>query len=104
MAKAFVFFLIFIGMIIQATACLHPLLVRTNGCPSYGRPDLAECVKHLQTLLNCGWAGLSVDGCFGKLTFDAVVRFQTVQKLELIDGIVGKETWPKLHTLKCVLW
>jgi N-acetylmuramoyl-L-alanine amidase len=59
-----------------------------------------EVVKELQTLLNklnfkCG----NVDGHFGKLTKDALIRFQKVYLPYEVDGLCGKNTWSKLIEL-----
>ena len=53
-------------------------------------------VKALQILLNGnGYSCGSVDGEFGAKTYDAVVKFQKANKLN-VDGIVGAQTWSKL--------
>ena len=53
-------------------------------------------VKALQILLNGnGYSCGSVDGEFGAKTYDAVVKFQKANKLD-VDGIVGAQTWSKL--------
>lgn len=54
-------------------------------------------VSDLQTKLNLvSGAGLSVDGSFGKLTYNAVVAFQRAFGLS-VDGQVGNQTWTKLN-------
>jgi Rv2525c-like, glycoside hydrolase-like domain/Putative peptidoglycan binding domain len=56
--------------------------------------DTGGAVKLLQSLLNGRpiQPGLTVDGDFGPLTRDAVVRVQTNNHLT-VDGIVGPQTW-----------
>lgn len=52
-------------------------------------------VRELQTGLNKLGNQLTVDGHFGPLTEDAVLRFQRETELEA-DGIVGPKTWDAL--------
>ena len=53
----------------------------------------------LQNYLNIlGYECGSADGIFGKKTLAAVKEFQKAYKLKK-DGIVGRETWTKLHEL-----
>jgi peptidoglycan hydrolase-like protein with peptidoglycan-binding domain len=68
----------------------QPLTKRGNiGCP----------VPELQEALNATGEALVVDGIFGPSTQAAVRRFQTAHHPPLaIDGEVGTNTWPVLHT------
>ncbi|MET9149483.1 MULTISPECIES: peptidoglycan-binding domain-containing protein [unclassified Streptomyces] len=65
---------------------------------SYGASGSA--VKALQCELNLTLSGpgLAVDGVFGGLTRNAVVRFQGCFNLAQ-DGIVGPNTWSSLDAL-----
>lgn len=64
-----------------------------------------SCVKHLQWYLNtrvvrtltnsCGH--IAIDGSFGPITRDRVVKYQTAQRLSA-DGVVGPQTWGNLHS------
>lgn len=56
--------------------------------PLLKRGSTGRYVEALQVALG----GLTVDGSFGKLTYDAVVAFQKENKLES-DGEVGRLTW-----------
>lgn len=63
---------------------------------------VGEDVRNLQSYLiklgyGCGPDG--ADGDFGTNTYNAVIRFQSNQKIE-VDGIVGNETW---NTIKKAL-
>lgn len=58
--------------------------------PLLRQGDRGDAVKDLQALL-----GLTVDGDFGPMTKQAVVKFQKSKKL-YADGIVGKNTWAAL--------
>lgn len=49
----------------------------------------------LQKLLNANGARLAVDGEFGNETEKAVISFQHARRMTN-DGIVGKETWPRI--------
>ena len=55
-------------------------------------------VKALQTALNKAGFPVAVDGIFGAKTTTAVKKYQQANGLT-VDGIVGPETWNKLHTL-----
>jgi N-acetylmuramoyl-L-alanine amidase len=62
--------------------------------------DKNKWVGELQTLLNklnfkCG----KVDNHFGKLTKDALIRFQKVYLPYEVDGLCGKNSWGKLIEL-----
>lgn len=61
-----------------------------------GHCDLVSGAE-LQTLLNAHGEALKVDGHFGKLTDEAVSRFQERRGLTT-DGIVGSRTWTALET------
>jgi hypothetical protein len=61
-----------------------------------GHCDLVSGAE-LQTLLNAHGEALKVDGHFGKLTDEAVSRFQARRGLTT-DGIVGSRTWTALET------
>lgn len=50
-----------------------------------------EAVKDLQRFLNTQGSNLSVDGDFGPITEQAVIRFQQRESLT-VDGIVGEQT------------
>ena len=52
-------------------------------------------VRELQTGLNRWGTRLTVDGRFGPITEEAVLRFQQEQGLEA-DGVVGPQTWRAL--------
>jgi peptidoglycan hydrolase-like protein with peptidoglycan-binding domain len=55
-----------------------------------------ERVRTIQWNLNQQiGAGLSVDGVFGPLTRNAVIRFQQICGIG-VDGKVGNQTWPRL--------
>ena len=56
--------------------------------PLLKRGNTGRYVEALQVALG----GLTVDGSFGKLTYNAVVAFQREKKLES-DGEVGQLTW-----------
>lgn len=61
----------------------------------FRRGDKNPGVGVLQKLLNANGAHLDVDGEFGQLTEKAVKTFQRSNRLG-VDGIVGRDTWPKL--------
>jgi hypothetical protein len=63
-------------------------LVFKEGCKGNGP-------REIQVGLNKPGYSLIVDGEFGPLTEEAVIKFQTAQGLEA-DGIVGKDTWAVL--------
>ncbi|MCX3064082.1 peptidoglycan-binding domain-containing protein [Streptomyces beihaiensis] len=62
---------------------------------SYG--DTGAAVKELQCELNANVTGadLKVDGIFGGLTYNAVIKFQGCFSLKQ-DGIVGPQTWHEM--------
>lgn len=51
----------------------------------------------LQKLLNRTGIAVDVDGEFGPQTQAGVMRFQRMHDL-VVDGIVGRETWPRVST------
>lgn len=54
-------------------------------------------VREVQCILNVTrGAGLAEDSNFGQRTHNAVVAFQTAYGLQR-DGVVGAQTWAKLH-------
>ncbi|MEA4847044.1 MAG: cell wall hydrolase [Clostridiaceae bacterium] len=55
----------------------------------------AAVVQLQQALKNKGFSPGSADGIYGKLTENAVIKFQQANKLR-IDGIAGRETQSKL--------
>jgi len=57
--------------------------------------DRYPAVGVLQKLLNRAGEALAADGSFGTKTRDAVRRFQRANGLK-VDGVVGKDTFPKL--------
>ena len=59
--------------------------------------DKIPTVAVLQKLLNRTGASLVVDGIFGNRTRAAVKNFQKPRKLAQ-DGIVGKDTWPRIRS------
>src|ERR1022692_802107 len=61
------------------------------------RGDKLPSVGVLQKLLNRTGASLAPDGEFGQKTETAVRVFQRAHRLNP-DGIVGKDTWPRLAT------
>ena len=63
--------------------------------------DTGSEVKHLQDALNIAGSKLDIDGDFGKLTEEAVTRFQIEYGLTP-DGIVGDKTWKILDLV--TLW
>jgi hypothetical protein len=71
------------------------------------RGDQLPAVGVLQKLLNRGEAKLVADGIFGPHTEAAVREFQRVRHMG-VDGIVGKDTWPRvsaganLRILDCI--
>lgn len=59
--------------------------------------DSGDEVKTLQTQLNQNGYNLDVDGVFGNNTYNAVIDYQTKNKLA-VDGVVGNETWGSLNS------
>lgn len=58
--------------------------------------DSGPAVKALQCELNrtLRWSNLDVDGIFGQQTYNAVIRFQDSDCMDIdVDGIVGPVTW-----------
>jgi len=72
----------------QTWAPRYARLTFKSGCVGGG-------VRELQTGLNKLGNSLSVDGRFGPMTEEAVLKFQQEQGLEA-DGIVGPATWNAL--------
>ncbi len=66
------------------------------GMPLVRVGDKGVYVIKLQTVLNTLGAELDADGKFGSKTRDAVVKFQSRNKL-LVDGVVGPQTWGALR-------
>lgn len=63
---------------------------------SLKKGDTGEDVKQVQTLLSqAGYYSAKIDGNFGSLTYEAVVKFQKQYQL-LVDGVVGNQTFNKL--------
>lgn len=78
----------------NATNSYDDEYIRTLPLLKYGSRNVY--VKILQLLLNYyAQEKLDLDGEFGTLTKDAVVKYQTANHLE-VDGVVGKETWSQL--------
>jgi hypothetical protein len=70
--------------------------------PLVRRGSTGPALVELQNLLNTKLVpspGLNPDGAFGKLTYNAVVRYQTDNWL-VIDGVVGPCTWNALLGLE----
>lgn len=67
---------------------VYTRLTFASGCMGNG-------VRELQTGLNLLGNTLNVDGRFGPLTEEAVIKFQQEQGLEA-DGVVGPNTWSVL--------
>lgn len=59
------------------------------------RGDKGPAVKRVQEWLNLHGYGLGIDGDFGRVSEDAVRRFQRAKRLRQ-DGRVGKRTFDKL--------
>ena len=76
-----------------ATTCI---VTRVLSWPLTVQGDTGERVRTIQWNLNAQiGAGLSVDGVFGPLTRNAVIRFQQICRIQ-VDGKVGNQTWPRL--------
>ena len=58
----------------------------------------AEVVKLQEILKQINFYSGVIDGIFGSVTKDAVVRFQREYGL-VADGIVGSKTWFKLNEI-----
>lgn len=56
----------------------------------------AEVIKLQEILTKINFYSGAIDGIFGSVTKDAVVRFQQNNGL-VADGIVGSKTWSKLN-------
>lgn len=54
--------------------------------------DHNRAVRGAQRQLNKHGYNVAVDGAFGPLTKDAVIKFQTRHEIT-VDGIVGRQTW-----------
>lgn len=73
----------------------------SNRCPFPQHPQLKEgakgdIVRHLQDLLSKSGHAAAVDGAFGPRTRAAVRRFQQSRGLG-VDGVVGPNTWGRVH-------
>jgi peptidoglycan hydrolase-like protein with peptidoglycan-binding domain len=76
-----------------ATTCI---VTRILSWPLTVQGNTGERVRTIQWNLNAQiGAGLSVDGIFGPLTRNAVIRFQQICGIQ-VDGKVGNQTWPRL--------
>src|SRR5258708_11899455 len=76
-----------------ATTCI---VTRILSWPLTVQGSTGERVRTIQYNLNAQiGAGLSVDGIFGPLTRNAVIRFQQICGIG-VDGKVGNQTWPRL--------
>jgi N-acetyl-anhydromuramyl-L-alanine amidase AmpD len=64
--------------------------------PLVKQGDTGQRVRSVQYLLRQhGWTGVTVDGIFGSVTYNAVRAFQSSRGLA-VDGMVGSQTWPAL--------
>lgn len=75
-----------------------PISLTSSSCPAdmtQGEDD--GCVTELQDLLNENRAGLTVDGDFGALTYQAVRTYQSDHALS-VDGEVGPQTKASLNS------
>ncbi|MGH9932312.1 MAG: peptidoglycan-binding domain-containing protein [Pyrinomonadaceae bacterium] len=73
-------------------------MLNTLGATDYQTGSTGVNVRQIQDALNQrGYMAGHVDGIFGPLTKEAVMRFQSDQGL-VIDGIVGPRTWQALMT------
>lgn len=64
--------------------------------PELKKGKKSSTVKTVQAILKCyGYYNSSLDGDFGTLTHNAVVKFQKARGL-VADGVIGSETWPAL--------
>lgn len=72
-----------------------PATARVPGTTAY-------YIRLLQCSLNAlGYSCGAADGIYGANTYNAIVAFQTKQKLNSIDGIAGADTWREIH--KCLV-
>ncbi len=55
----------------------------------------------VQLALNAAGAALKVDGAYGRLSVAAMKDFQRDRRLT-VDGVVGKQTWPRLMATRSV--
>lgn len=70
-------------------------------CPFPEHPELkqgaqGDIVRHLQDLLSKSGHPVGVDGDFGQRTDEAVRGFQRARALR-VDGVVGRNTWSRVH-------
>ena len=71
----------------------------TQALPTLRNGSTSDQVTYLQEILNkINYGPLVVDGKFGPATEEAVMKFQTDFQVDPIDGIVGPQTWNKLHS------
>ena len=62
-----------------------------------GRDNDPGQVKQLKQLLNESGATLDENGVFDQATHDAIIAFQRINELRLIDGVIGPETLGRLQ-------
>ncbi len=71
----------------------------THSTLSQGSNSDVNQVKYLQQQLNSFYhSSISVDGYFGDITTEYVLKFQTDCCLT-VDGLVGPQTWRYLDTI-----
>ncbi len=73
--------------------------VMQSTLPLLKREDRGVMVEHLQGFLNLAGAKPKLPGTryFGEQTWTAVLNFQTREKVNPVDGIVGPKTWAALE-------
>lgn len=76
------------------------LLKADLSLPSLLDPRYFQTLPHNNYIPN-GWGKISEDGRFGNDTVKAVKSFQEFMRIS-VDGIVGKDTYPKLCTLASI--
>jgi len=77
-----------------------PVLTPVHATLSRGSKNREEVRLLQSSLLKLGYKlpKYGVDGDFGTETYDAVIKFQKDNRLE-VDGIVGPKTWEKIDSL-----